>query len=64
MIYEVDITIESIINTIYYNEKFSCAETIYVFKKIDLKKDDGEIMPEENGERRLIDTCLRDISLD
>ncbi|TBU10193.1 hypothetical protein CWI38_1953p0010, partial [Hamiltosporidium tvaerminnensis] len=42
----------------YYNEKFSCTETIDVLKRMAHNKTEEEIRQEENGERRRIATCL------
>ncbi|TBU00517.1 hypothetical protein CWI39_1657p0010 [Hamiltosporidium magnivora] len=42
----------------YYNEKFSCTETIDVLKRMARNKTEEEIRQEENGERRRIATCL------
>ncbi|KAK1347433.1 hypothetical protein LUQ84_003197 [Hamiltosporidium tvaerminnensis] len=42
----------------YYNEKFSCTETIDVLKRMAHNKTEEEIRQKENGERRRIATCL------
>ncbi|TBU11070.1 reverse transcriptase, partial [Hamiltosporidium tvaerminnensis] len=42
----------------YYNEKFSCTETIDVLKRMAHNKTEEEIRQEKNGERRRIATCL------
>ncbi|TBU10977.1 hypothetical protein CWI38_1450p0010, partial [Hamiltosporidium tvaerminnensis] len=46
------------VQTSYYNEKFSCTETIDVLKRMAHNKTEEEIRQEENGERRRIATCL------